>query len=135
MSKSEEKVITRDNNSNTTNGVEDLLIYKQYLELIYYSTEILLKYPKRERDGLNIDIRKAIYEGLEDVLYAYRLYDRKDKLKYLLDLDIKLKFIKALVRISYKKKYISSKNYSAWSKKIYNIGNLLGGWIVSCQKN
>lgn len=69
------------------------------------------------------------------MLYAYRLYDKKDKLKYLFDLDIKLKFIKALVRVSYKKKYISSKNYSAWSKKIYNIGNLLGGWIVSCQKN
>ena len=115
--------------------VEDLLIYKQYLELIFYTTNILIKFPKNERFGLNVDIRKATYNGLEDILYAYRVFDRKDKLKYLYELDIKLKFIKALIRIAYRKKYISSKNYLAWSKKIFHIGNLLGGWISSCQKN
>lgn len=116
-------------------GVEDLLIYKQYIELIMYTTNILMKFPKSERFGLNIDIRKATYDGLEDILYAYRVFDKKEKLKYLFELDIKLKFIKTLIRISYRKKYISSKNYSAWSKKIFHIGNLLGGWISSCQKN
>ena len=116
-------------------GVEDLLIYKHYIELIYYSTNILLKYPKSERFGLNNDIRKVIYKGLEDILYAYRVYDKSIKIKYLIDLDVKLKFLKALIRVSYKKKYISTRNYASWSKKIYHIGNLLGGWITSCQKN
>lgn len=117
------------------NEVEELLIYKQYLELIYYTTTILLKYPKLERYSLNQNIRHTTYEGLECILYAYRLYNRKEKIKYLIKLDIKLKFLKALIRISYPKKYINAKNYAAWSKKIFNIGNMLGGWIVSCQNH
>ncbi len=53
--------------------LDDLMIYKQYTELIYYTEMITDKFPKH-------------------------------------------------------------KNYTAWSKKITNIGNLLGGWIKSCQK-
>ena len=116
-------------------GVEDLLIYKHYIELIMYTTNILIKFPKSERFGLNVDIRKAIYDGLEDILYAYRVFDKKEKLRYLLDLDVKFKFTKTLIRVAYRKKYISSRNYSAWGKKIFHIGNLLGGWISSCQKS
>lgn len=115
-------------------GVEGLLIYRQYIEMIIYTTTLLLKYPKSERYGLSADVREAIYDGLKDILFAYRFYDKKDKLHYLFELDVQLKFIKALARISYRKKYISNKNYSAWCKKLYNLGNLLGGWIASCQK-
>ena len=115
-------------------GVEGLLIYKQYLDLIYYTLSLLVKYPKSERFGLNSDIRKATYDGLECILYAYRLYDKKEKLHYLFELDIKLKLIKVLARVSYKKEYINAKNYGAWSRKLFHIGNMLGGWISSCQK-
>ena len=100
-------------------GVEGLLIYRQYIEMIIYTTTLLLKYPKSERYGLSADVREAIYDGLKDILFAYRFYDKKDKLHYLFELDVQLKFIK---------------NYSAWCKKLYNLGNLLGGWIASCQK-
>ena len=103
-------------------GVEGLLIYRQYIEMIIYTTTLLLKYPKSERYGLSADVREAIYDGLKDILH------------YLFELDVQLKFIKALARISYRKKYISNKNYSVWCKKLYNLGNLLGGWIASCQK-
>ena len=32
--------------------VEDLIIYKQFIELIYYTENILMKYPKCERFAL-----------------------------------------------------------------------------------
>ena len=32
--------------------LESLIIYKQYVELIYYTLSILLKYPKSERFSL-----------------------------------------------------------------------------------
>lgn len=117
------------------NEVENLIIYRQFVELIYYTLSVLPKYPKVERTSLCEDIKQTTYRGLECILYAYRVYDKSEKLNYLTELDIKLKFIKVLIRISYKKKYISSKNYAAWSKKLFNIGGLLGGWITSCQKN
>ena len=47
------------------NGVEDLIIYKQYLEHIYYTEKILMKYPKCERFALVTNIKNntmyAIY--------------------------------------------------------------------------
>lgn len=50
------------------------------------------------------------------------------------ELDVNLKMLKVLIRISHKRKYINTKNYTAWSKKLNNIGALLGGWIISCVK-
>lgn len=114
--------------------VEELIIYKQFIELIYYTEMITEKYPKVEKMGLVSNIKNNTYEGLKNVISAYKYYEKKDKLSFLNNLDINLKMIKVLIRISHKRKYISHKNYEAWSKKINNIGNLLGGWINSCLK-
>lgn len=115
-------------------NVEDLLIYKQYMELIYYTEFILSKFPKSERYSLTTDIKNTTYDGMRDLLFAFKEYQKENKYSYLNQLDTNLKMIKVLVRVSYKQKYINSKNYTAWSKKIANIENLLGGWMKSCQK-
>lgn len=116
------------------NEVSDLTIYKQYLELIYYTEMITEKYPKLEKYTLVATIKNTTYDGIKNIISAYKMFDKNDKLKSLNQLDVSLKFIKVLIRISHKRKYISHKNYEAWSKKINNIGNLLGGWIISCVK-
>ena len=114
--------------------VEELKIYKQYIELIYYTEMILEKYPKCEKLSLVSNIKNETYEGLKNILCAYKFYDKSDKLKYLNNLDVNLKMIKVLIRVSHKRKYINHKNYESWSKKLNNIGSLLGGWIISCVK-
>ena len=106
------------------NGVEDLIIYKQYMELIYYTEMILVKYPKCER-----------FEGMKYIILAYKEFKKEDKSNYLNKLDVNLKMLKVFIRISYKQKYISVKNYASWSKKLANIGNLLGGWMKNVQNN
>ena len=93
--------------------LEALVIYKQYVELIYYTLSILLKYPKSERFSLAQDIKNATYDGLKDIIYAQKEYDKKKRLSYLNELDANLKIIKVLIRVSHKKKYINSKNYTA----------------------
>lgn len=114
--------------------IEELMIYKQYVELVFYTNMVLKKYPKSERYSLVTDIKNKTNEGLEDILYCYKAFDRVNKLKYLNELDVKLKFIKVMIRVSYKNKYINVKNYDAWSRKIMNISNLMGGWMKSCRK-
>lgn len=114
--------------------VQELIIYKQYLELIYYTEMITEKYPKVEKLALVTTIKNNTYEGMKKIILAYKYYNKQDKLKSLNELDVDLKMLKVLIRISKKRKYINSKNYEAWSKKINNIGNMLGGWIVSCLK-
>lgn len=117
-----------------TKTVEDLLIYKQFLELIFYTEKILEKYPKCERFTLVMTIKNMTYESMRKVLEAYKAYEKKEKMYFLNHLDTDLKMLKVMVRVSYKRKYINAGNYTAWSKKITNIANLLGGWIKSCQK-
>ncbi len=92
------------------------------------------KYPKYERYGIVSDIKKIVYEGLNNLILACKEYNKTKRLEYLNLLDTNLKVLKALVRISYKRKYINSTNYGAWSRKITNVCNLNGGFIKSCLK-
>lgn len=114
--------------------IEELNIYKQYVEMIYYTEQILKKYPKSERFALSNQIKNNTYEGLKMVITAYKMYDKKEKLLALNKLDINLKMLKVLIRISKRNRYISATNYAAWCKKITNINNLTLGWIAKCAR-
>ncbi len=110
------------------------MIYKQYIELIYYTEMITDKYPKHEKLSLVTTIKNTTYQGIKNIIEAYKSYHVADKLTYLGELDSNLKFLKVLIRVSYKRKYINNRNYTAWVKKITNIANMLGGWVKACQK-
>ena len=112
----------------------NLLIYRKYMDLIYYTNDLVRKYPKSERFAIVEEIKCAIYKGLRLLMYAIKTFVPADKLKYLKELDIELSLLKVYIRISYRYQYISNKNYSTWSNMITEICNMLGGWIVSCQK-
>lgn len=116
------------------NDLENLMIYKQYLELIYYTENIVIKYPKTEKYSLVSSIKNITYDGMKKIIIALKEHDKYKRLSILNGLDSNLKMLKVLIRISNRKKYINSKNYASWSKKISNISNLLGAWIKSCVK-
>lgn len=113
---------------------ENLIIYKKYIELVYYTNDILKKYPKSEKFALVSEIKQTLYSGLRNLLFAIKSFNKYDKLKYLKDLDMNLVLLKIHIRLSYKFQYITLKNYESWSKLITDICNMLGGWIKSCQK-
>lgn len=115
-------------------NLEDLMIYKQYYTMMLYVEKICLKYPKYEKYALVKEIKRLSYKGMELIIKIDREYDKNIKLSLMKDLDVVLKTMQVFVRISYNNKYINNRNYEAWSRKIYNIGNLLGGWINSCLK-
>lgn len=127
---------------NSTNFTEELKkpnnttlkIYQKYLELIYYSNDIVRKYPKCENFSLVKEVKNSLYEGLRNLMFAIKTYNKKDKLKYLNEFDINLNLLKVHVRLSYKYKYITLKNYESWSSLITDVCNMLGGWIIACQK-
>lgn len=124
---------TNSTNKNT-NSNSNLIIYQKYLELIYYTNDLVRKYPKSETFALVKEIKGALYSGLRLLMYAIKSYKVQDKLKHLSELDIQLDLMKVYIRLSHKYKYISTQNYNAWSTILTNICNMLGGWIQSCQK-
>ena len=117
--------------NNQNNNLE---IYQKYMEIIYYTNDLVRKFPKSETFALVKEIKNSMYSGLKNLMYAIKTYKTQDKLKYLNELDINLSLFKVFIRLSYKYKYISTQNYNTWSNHITNICNMLGGWINSCQK-
>lgn len=112
----------------------DLIIYQKYMELIDYTNNLIRKYPKSETFALVKEIKSTLYSGLRLLIYATKVYNKPEKLKYLNELDINLSILKVHIRLSYKYKFITIKNYQTWSNLITNICNMLGAWITSCLK-
>ena len=112
----------------------NLQIYKEYMNLISYSNDIVRKFPKAEKFTLVQEIKQSLYTGLRYLLYAIKLFNKQEKLKYLNSLDVEIRLLKIQIRLAYKYKYISIQNYTTWSEQITNICNMLGGWISSCLK-
>jgi len=112
----------------------DIIIYQKYLDLIYYTNDLVRKYPKSERFALVEEIKSTLYLGFKNLMYGIKIYQKQEKLKYLNELDICLKLLQVHMRISFKYKYISMQNYSTWSNKTTEISKMLGGWINVCLK-
>lgn len=116
------------------NNNNNLEIYQRYSEIIYYTYNLLKKYPKSENFALVQEIKSNMLSGLKNLMYAVKSYKSIDKLKYLNEFDITLSLFKFYIRLSYNYKYISMQNYKTWSNMLTNICNMLGGWINSCHK-
>ena len=111
---------------------EEMLIIKKYQGMMLYVYNLLQKLPKSEQLALNSEIKQCLFKGYELLLYAKKAYSKREKLKYLREIDIKINCVKLYIRISRKKGYINRRNYRAWSYKITDISNMLGSWINSC---
>jgi hypothetical protein len=111
-----------------------LIIYEKIVELIFYSKNLLKKFPKSERFDLCTDIKNNLYYSLEQIIYALKTKDIQTKKQYLTNADVKLYVLKTLTRLSYEFQYITPKNYMVWNDKISEIGKMIGSWIKTCQK-
>ena len=111
-----------------------LIIYEKINNLIFYSKNLLQKFPKSERFDLCTDIKNELYNILRKVIWAWKEADTERKVRYLNEIDIELYVIKTMVRHSYEYKYITNKNYMNWNAQIEEIGKMVGGWIKSCQR-
>ena len=111
-----------------------LLIYQKYVDLIEYGYKLLIKYHKYEKYALVSEIRRNMYQSLKYILYANKIANKYNRLDILNRLDAEIAMQSFLVRFSYKNKYINTSNYYEWSKRLEEIGKILGGWIKSCLK-
>ena len=62
-----------------------LLIYKYYLDLVYYTNTLCIKYPKSEKLALASETKQSLYSGLRELIYALKEYNKKNK-RFTLDL-------------------------------------------------
>jgi hypothetical protein len=116
------------------NSLEDLKVYQNFVPLLKYTYMILEKYPRIEQNGLVSDIKNHTSNALFYVIDAQKEFDLKDRINLLKKCDSELKMIKVLIRISYSFKFISSRNYGSWSRKLSDVCGLVIGWLNRCLK-
>ena len=56
---------------------ETLIIYQRYLDLIYYTNNLCIKYPKSEKMALASETKQSMYSGLRHLLYALKEFNKK----------------------------------------------------------
>lgn len=113
--------------------INELTIYQKYIDLIYYTNKLIIKYPKSERYNLVNEIKNVTYNGMKLIIESQKYKNKRNNI--LNELDTNLKYLSVLIRVSYKNKYINIKNYNAWSYKITVINNLMIGWMKSVKNN
>lgn len=109
--------------------LDNLLIYKKYNDFIYYVYILLDKIPKYEKTSIGIDIRNILIKNLELIITIYKTRNYN----LLIKIDTNLLILQNLVRVLYKRKYITIKNYKAFSTKITEISKMVGGYYKKYQ--
>jgi len=99
-------------------------------------------FPKHEKYGLALEIRRAAYEMYGFIVEAQKRYHKKTTLT---NLDIRHEQLRMLIRLAHNLGYFEFKagkvaeqspkgqgehRYLALSKLVDEIGKMIGGWIV-----
>ena len=109
---------------------EQLLIYQKYVDTIEYSYNLLTKFPKSEKFAMVVQIKESMFTALKLILRANKVYNKANvRLDLLNAIDAEVHVQKVLVRMAHQFRYISNSNYMEWTRRLDEIGRLLGGWI------
>lgn len=110
---------------------EDLKILQKCYDMIEYGYIALRQYPKSERHTLAAETKRSMYELLRLIIRANKRYFKKTTLQ---DIDIEIDNLRYLIRLSNSLGFLPFKQYENWSRKLSEIGKMLGGWIKSTNK-
>lgn len=107
-----------------------LIIYQKYVDTIEYSYNLLVKFPKSEKFTMVAQIKDSMLTAIKLILRANKVYNNHNaRLELLNAIDAEISIQKVFVRMSHKLRYISNNNYMEWSRRLDELGRLLGGWI------
>ena len=102
------------------------------VELYKVWHEFLPHFPKTSRYTLGIKIDGLFIETTELFFTAAHL-NKEQKLPFVQKAATKLDMLKFFLRISWEIKSLDNKKYILISKKLNEIGRMLGGWMKSVE--
>jgi hypothetical protein len=88
-------------------------------------------FPKRDQYTLGKRIEDTLLDILSLIVLA-RAKNGRSELLILEKIDVKLREVMTLIRIAEKTKSLKTSGYASLSKKILEVGKILGGWIKKC---
>jgi hypothetical protein len=115
----------------------------KFMEFAKLMNIYLNHFPKHEKYGLALEIRRAAYEMYGFIVEAQKRYHKKTALT---NLDVRHEQLRMLVRLSYTLGYFEFKDgqraeksptemgehrYLALSRLVDELGRMFGGWIAA----
>lgn len=113
------------------NKQNDLKILQKCYDMIEYGYAALRQFPKSERHTLAAEIKTSMYELLKLIIRANKRYFKKTTLQ---DMDVELENLRYLIRLANSLRFLPFKQYEHWSKRLDELGRMLGGWFKSIEK-
>ncbi len=104
---------------------EDYPIFVKWLDATDYILDRTEKFPKSVRFTISNRIANAALDIMELIIEAIYTKNRS----HILDkINLYIEKLRILFRISYKRKYISEKQYGYISEMLNETGKMAGGW-------
>ena len=119
---------------------------QKFMEFAKLMNVHLNHFPKHEKYGLALEIRRAAYDVYGYIVEAQKRYQKKTSLT---NLDIRHEQLRMLVRLAHTLGYFEFKDgkksekspaalgehrYLALSRLVDELGRMIGGWIVADRK-
>ena len=119
---------------------------QKFMEFAKLMNVHLNHFPKHEKYGLALEIRRAAYDVYGFIVEAQKRYQKKTTLT---NLDIRHEQLRMLVRLAHTLGYFEFKEgkkaekspaalgehrYLALSRLVDELGRMIGGWIVADRK-
>ena len=106
-------------------------IFSKTYDFILWLLNHTEKFPKSERFRLARRLEDTVFEFYHLLMKATRSTKRKQTI--LLNADFSLQTLQLYLRISHDRHLTTDKQYQYASKKLLEIGRLLGGWLKSLE--
>lgn len=107
--------------------------YERYME--YMLEVILLRLPRTEKYSIGTEFKLIMYDTLKDIMYIEKIV-KKERLYFLNKIDANLNTQRILLRIMYKYRWISEKQFKyVMNELIREVGQILGGLIKYYAQN
>ncbi|MCI7539690.1 MAG: diversity-generating retroelement protein Avd [Veillonellaceae bacterium] len=106
------------------NAKNPLILQTKFEDFQRYTHEALFQFPKKERFLLCGQIQTATDEAMQLIIRFRLKYYKKTTLE---DIDIKVGFLRTLVREAHFFQYISTGKLGEWIGQLDEIGRIIGG--------
>lgn len=104
-----------------------LVIQQEVYDMLLYAYPLLDHFPKSQKFSLVQDIKSSMDAVLKYAIMANKKYVKTTTLE---KMDVELAALKVYVRLAFDLQYFKgANNYMELSRRLNEIGNMLGGWI------
>jgi hypothetical protein len=108
-------------------SINDLVAFQKMEDLTVILHKILTRIPKKEQFALSEDIKKQMYLLSKLMIHINTL--RKDRKEFFSRVSEEFDFLLYLIRLLYKLRYVSTKQYMYLSSKVNEVIKICCGWI------